>query len=55
MFIWRALLLVTPEDYEPPGFKAADTENFQFEEDPTNVKIGHVNTVSILLINLFKL
>lgn len=36
---------VTPEDYEPPGFKAADSDNFVFEEEPMTIKVGDVETV----------
>ncbi|KAL5006817.1 hypothetical protein ScPMuIL_015623 [Solemya velum] len=35
---------VTPPDYEPPGFKASEKENFQFEEEPMNIKVGDVST-----------
>ncbi|KAL3842591.1 hypothetical protein ACJMK2_020585 [Sinanodonta woodiana] len=35
---------VTPSDYEPPGFKAAETDNFVFEEEPMNIKVGDVAT-----------
>ncbi|KAK3600779.1 hypothetical protein CHS0354_009208 [Potamilus streckersoni] len=35
---------VTPPDYEPPGFKAAETDNFVFEEEPMNIKVGDVST-----------
>ncbi|ESO83255.1 hypothetical protein LOTGIDRAFT_197435, partial [Lottia gigantea] len=35
---------VTPPDYEPPGFKAADTDTFIFEEEPMNIKVGDVST-----------
>ncbi|XP_060584894.1 HORMA domain-containing protein 1-like isoform X2 [Ruditapes philippinarum] len=35
---------VTPEDYEPPGFKAADSDNFVFDEEPMTIKVGDVNT-----------
>ncbi|CAG2226903.1 HOP1 [Mytilus edulis] len=35
---------LTPGDYEPPGFKAAQTDSFQFEEEPMNIKVGDVTT-----------
>lgn len=35
---------VTPEDYEPPGFKPANDSIFQFDEEPTNIGIGSVST-----------
>lgn len=35
---------VTPPDYEPPGFKAADSDSFQFEKEPINIKVGNVPT-----------
>ena len=37
---------MTPEDYEPPGFKAASSDNFHFEEEPMNIKVGDVTTVT---------
>lgn len=35
---------VTPEDYEPPGFKPADSPFFYFKSDPINIKVGDVST-----------
>ncbi|XP_074660592.1 uncharacterized protein LOC141913053, partial [Tubulanus polymorphus] len=35
---------VTPEDYEPPGFKAAECDTFTFEDEPVNINIGDVAT-----------
>ncbi|XP_071099263.1 HORMA domain-containing protein 1-like [Haliotis cracherodii] len=35
---------VTPADYEPPGFKAAESDGFKFDEEPTNIKVGDVST-----------
>lgn len=35
---------VTPEDYEPPGFKAADGDSFVFENEPMTIKVGDVST-----------
>ena len=46
------LFLVTPPDYEPPGFKPADGDSFQFEKEPLNIKLGNVPTVSILFLFL---
>ena len=37
---------MTPADYEPPGFQASESDAFYFEEEPMNVKIGDVSTVS---------
>ncbi|XP_060076150.1 uncharacterized protein LOC132555803 [Ylistrum balloti] len=34
----------TPEDYEPPGFKPAQTDSFVFDEEPMNIKVGDVST-----------
>lgn len=48
MITYYFICLVTPADYEPPGFKAADSGSFQFEEEPMNIKIGDVSTVSII-------
>ena len=44
--------LVTPEDYEPPGFKAASSDNFSFEHEPMNIKVGDVSTVGSLLYDV---
>lgn len=35
---------VTPADYEPPGFKKADSDNFVFEDEPMTIKVGDVST-----------
>lgn len=35
---------VTPVDYEPPGFTATDSDQFHFEEEPMNIKVGDVQT-----------
>ena len=43
------LFAVTPEDYQPPGFRESSTENFAFDEEPTNIRIGDVNTVCYYL------
>ncbi|XP_052260774.1 uncharacterized protein LOC127864923 [Dreissena polymorpha] len=43
---------VTPEDYEPPGFKAADNDNFAFEDEPLSIKVGDVNTGATQLNDL---
>jgi len=40
-------LLVTPPDYEPPGFQQAASDRFSFEVDPMNIKVGDVVTVCI--------
>ncbi|OWF50585.1 HORMA domain-containing protein 1-like [Mizuhopecten yessoensis] len=34
----------TPADYEPPGFKPAQTDTFVFDEEPMNIKVGDVST-----------
>ena len=39
------VFVVTPGDYEPPGFKAATSDNFTFENEPMNIKVGDVATV----------
>ena len=39
--------LVTPEDYEPPGFQATSDEDFVFKDETTNIKVGDVLTVSV--------
>jgi len=38
--------LVTPEDYEPPGFKAADCDSLSFDVNPVKIGVGSVSTVS---------
>ncbi|XP_065645703.1 HORMA domain-containing protein 1-like [Hydra vulgaris] len=38
---------VTPEDYNPPGFKDCSLDNFNFKDEPMNIKVGDVSTVSI--------
>ncbi|XP_078663704.1 uncharacterized protein LOC144906888 isoform X1 [Branchiostoma floridae x Branchiostoma belcheri] len=35
---------VTPSDYQPPGFKPADSEGFMFNCEPMNIKVGDVST-----------
>ena len=39
--------LVTPHDYEPPGFQQAASDGFNFQVHPMNIKVGDVTTVSI--------
>ncbi|XP_072046719.1 uncharacterized protein [Amphiura filiformis] len=35
---------VTPPGYEPPGFQAAERDDFSYEEEPMNIKVGDVST-----------
>nr|XP_002731279.1 PREDICTED: HORMA domain-containing protein 1-like [Saccoglossus kowalevskii] len=35
---------VTPEDYEPQGFKPSDSDKFKYEFEPMNIKVGDVET-----------
>lgn len=35
---------ITPEDYDPPGFKQSGSDEFVFKEEPMNVKVGDVAT-----------
>jgi len=35
---------VTPEDYNPPGFKEAECDEFHFKEEPMSIKVGDVST-----------
>ncbi|XP_065652790.1 HORMA domain-containing protein 1 isoform X1 [Hydra vulgaris] len=35
---------VTPEDYNPPGFKDCSLDNFNFKDEPMNIKVGDVST-----------
>ena len=39
--------LVTPADYEPPGFAPCTSDNFQFEDEPMNIDVGSVATVGV--------
>ena len=45
----RRMFVVTPAEYEPPGFQAASTDNFNFALDgePMNIKVGDVATVKL--------
>ena len=40
---------MTPEDYEPPGFRFSDSDEFQFKEEPMNIRVGDVNTVCTIV------
>ncbi|XP_047454852.1 HORMA domain-containing protein 1 isoform X2 [Mugil cephalus] len=35
---------VTPQDYQPPGFKEADGAAMEFEQEPVKLTMGEVNT-----------
>lgn len=35
---------VTPEDYNPPGFKDYNCDSFFFKDEPINIKVGDVAT-----------
>ncbi|XP_073247203.1 HORMA domain-containing protein 1-like [Porites lutea] len=35
---------VTPPDYEPPGFKHTSNDEFNFVDEPLNIKVGDVST-----------
>ena len=37
---------VTPAKYEPPGFMAAEKDNFAFGDEPMTLNVGDVATVS---------
>ncbi|XP_057290313.1 HORMA domain-containing protein 1-like [Hydractinia symbiolongicarpus] len=37
---------VTPEDYNPPGFKDYNCDSFFFKDEPINIKVGDVATVN---------
>ena len=39
---------VTPADYEPPGFQATKADEFSFKDEPMNIRVGDVATVSSL-------
>lgn len=40
----RVFFLVTPHDYQPPGFKEGDCEDMVFEGEPTYLNVGEVPT-----------
>ena len=44
--IKKFIFAATPVDYEPPGFESAESDNFQFEDEPMNFKVGDIGTVS---------
>ena len=48
---WKQIA-VTPADYEPPGFKASNFDTFLFQDEPVNIKLGDVATVSLWLVEL---
>lgn len=35
---------VTPQEYEPPGFKPSTCTDFQYEEEPVTINVGDVAT-----------
>ncbi|XP_060937440.1 HORMA domain-containing protein 1 [Limanda limanda] len=35
---------VTPQDYQPPGFKEADGDTMEFEREPVKLNMGEVST-----------
>lgn len=35
---------VTPQDYQPPGFKEADSDTMVFEKEPVKLTMGEVAT-----------
>lgn len=35
---------VTPHDYEPPGFQATCVEDFNFKDEPLNIRVGDIQT-----------
>lgn len=36
--------VVTPQDYEPPGFKEAEGDTLVFEKEPVKLTMGEVVT-----------
>lgn len=36
---------MTPQEYEPPGFKPSTCTDFQYEEEPVTINVGDVATV----------
>lgn len=39
-----SLCPVTPQDYQPPGFKEADGDSMEFEREPVKLTMGEVAT-----------
>lgn len=39
---------VTPQEYEPPGFKPSTCTDFHYEEEPVTINVGDVATVRYL-------
>lgn len=37
--------IVTPPEYQPPGFQHSDFNEYFFKQDPLNIKVGDVATV----------
>lgn len=35
---------MTPQDYQPPGFKEAESDTFVFEKEPVKLSMGEVVT-----------
>ena len=47
---------VTPEDYEPPGFKPTPAdEEIEFKDEPVTIKVGDVSTVIIAWVYIILL
>ena len=36
--------VVTPQDYQPPGFKETDGDTMEFEREPVKLTMGEVST-----------
>lgn len=43
-FVVSVCFVVTPQDYQPPGFKEADSDMLVFEKEPVKLTMGEVVT-----------
>ena len=43
-FVCVCAISVTPEDYQPPGFKEGDSDSIEFEKEPVRLTMGEVAT-----------
>lgn len=39
-----ACVAVTPQDYQPPGFKDTDSDSLEFQKEPVKLTMGEVVT-----------
>lgn len=48
------LSVVTPSDYEPPGFEPSEEGECMYNGTPMTITIGSVSTVSMLSLSFFR-